>query len=79
MTVEGMTVEQVAQQLGKSVNDAKRWLLDKGYRYEYSGPRTIRRVRGAQEVADEINARIQAMRPVAPCFLCGTREGCRHR
>lgn len=79
MTFEGMTVEQAAAQLGKSISDATRWLRDKGYRYVYSGPRVLYRVRGAQEVADEVNARIQAMRPVAPCFRCGAREGCSHR
>ena len=75
---EGMTVEQAASYLGKPVPKAVSWLKDRGYRWEYSS-RVIRRPRTAQEVADEIHARIQAMRPVAPCFRCGVRGECQHR
>lgn len=79
MTFEGMTVEQAAHHLGKPLKDASRWLIEKGYRYDYTGPRVLRRARSAQDIADEANARIQAMRPQTNCFLCGARGECRHR
>lgn len=73
----GMHIDAAAELLGKPREIARNWLVDRGYRL--MNDRRLRRSRPAQEVADEIHDRIQAMRPVAPCFLCGARGECNHR
>lgn len=78
MTFEGMTLPEAAQALGKPLYVAKNWLGDRGYRVARGGIH-LRRIKAAQEVADEINARIQSMRPQSNCFLCGARGECKHR
>lgn len=78
MSYAGMTIEQAAQQIGKPPSKAAAWLKGRGYRWDY-GTRLLRRPLMAQEVADETNARIQAMRPQTSCFYCGSRGECRHR
>lgn len=78
LSFDGMTLAEASKVLGKPREVARNWLCDRGWRLTRGGIH-LRRSRPAHEIQDEINARIQAMRPVAPCFRCGAREGCRHR
>lgn len=74
---DGMHIDAAAEMLGKPRHAARNWLSDRGYRI--SRDRRLRRSRPAHEIADEVNARIQAMRPQTSCFYCGARGECRHR
>lgn len=75
---DGMTLTEASQLLGKPREATRNWLCDRGWRLVRGGIH-LRRSRPAQEIADEINERIQAMRPQSNCFLCGARGECRHR
>lgn len=73
----GMHIDAAANVLGKTRDGARNWLADRGYRM--ASDRRLWRSRPAQEIADEVNARIQSMRPQSNCFLCGERGECKHR
>lgn len=77
MNFAGMTVSEVASQLGKPERATLYWLKHRHYRLGDDG--RLRPSRGAQDVIDEVHARIQAMRPQTNCFRCGARGECAHR